>query len=128
MTFRLFIKQLLVLTLSILAAGYLFSILQGDTDVQILYAWTSLIYLLFSLFIYFYAANTSKTDKIYSFNNIVVASFVIKLFMSGGFMLLWQKNMDPQNNYHALHYIIIYIVYTIYEVYFLTKMAKNPSE
>jgi len=84
-------------------------------------------FFVFSILIFFYAYNTSASDKLYSFNNVVVASFLIKLIMSICTLLLYQKFSHPSTKSYVLHFIIVYLIYTVYEVYFLTKLAKSSE-
>lgn len=126
MTFIRFCVQILSITLVTLIVAFIVSQIYPFEDLLELYCWAGLAFVLFNGFIFFYAYTTSKSDKLFSFNNVVSASFLIKLIMSIGFLLIWEKLYDPQTNTHLLNYIIVYIIYTVYEVYFLTKLA-NPK-
>ncbi len=89
-----------------------------------LYLYAALVFVIFNVFIFFYGYTTSQSDQLFSFNNVVSASFLIKLIMSIGFLLLWERLFDPNNNMHVLNYIVVYVIFTVHEVYFLTKLAK----
>lgn len=126
MTFSLFSKQIGLLTALILSVTFLFGTLFGDNgDLFRVYGLSCACFVVFNVFIFFYAYNTSQTDNLFSFNNIVSASFLIKLFMSVGFLILFDKIFEPTTKNHVIHYLMVYLIYTAYEVYFLTKLAKN---
>lgn len=86
-----------------------------------------LSFIIFSWLIFLYAYNTSSSDHLFSYNNVVVASFLLKLVLSIGVLMLFERIFQPHNKMHILHFIIVYLIYTIYEVYFLTKLAKSSE-
>ncbi len=124
MTFSLFLKHLGLLSAILLLLAFLMTGMRLNHTLFSLYALGVVCFNLFSIFIFFYGYNTSKSDRVFSFNNVVLASFLIKLLMSIGFLLIFEKLFHPYSDDHIFHYILIYVVYTVYEVYFLTKLAR----
>ncbi len=122
-----FFRLLLYVTGVIMAWSFVISRFGSSAQTMLIYMISVVCFFLFSVLIYFYAYNTSKSDQLYSFNNVVSASFLIKLIMSICTLLLFQKFQKPQGNSYVLHFIIVYLVYTAYEVYFLTKLAKSSE-
>lgn len=122
-----FFRLLLYVTGVTLAWSLIVSQFGSSEQTMLIYVISVSCFFLFSVLIYFYAYNTSKSDQLYSFNNVVSASFIIKLIMSICTLLLFQKFQKPQGNSYVLHFIIVYLIYTAYEVYFLTKLAKSSE-
>lgn len=122
-----FFRLLLYVTGVIIAWSLVISNFGSIVQTMQIYIISVVCFFLFSVLIYFYAYNTSKSDQLYSFNNVVSASFLIKLIMSICTLLLFQKFQNPQGNSYVLHFIIVYLIYTAYEVYFLTKLAKSSE-
>jgi len=92
-----------------------------------IYLISILTFVIFSALIFLYALNTSASDHLFSFNNVVVASFLIKLILSVGMIMIFEKIFEPTSKIHILHFIIVYLIYTVYEVYFLTKLARSAE-
>lgn len=124
MRFSVFVKQIALISSALLALALWLSGMDTGNNLLWLYILGILCFVLFSLFIFFYAYNTSRSDKLFSFNNVVVASFLIKLLMSIGFLMAFEKYFTPEGNAHIFHYILLYLIFTMYEVHFLTKLAK----
>ncbi len=127
MTFRRFIELLVRTSLGLI--GWMFLMTFVDYTMQTIWIYTSSVscFFIFCTLIYFYALNTSKSDQLFSFNNVVSASFLIKMIMSIGLLMLYQKIVKPIGNSYILHFIIVYLVYTAFEVFFLTKLAKSSE-
>jgi hypothetical protein len=89
-----------------------------------LYFMVVISFVVFCTLIFMYAQKTSVSKGLLAFNNVVIASFVLKLIMSVGLILTFEWWLEPDRKYHIWHFLLIYLVYTIYETYFLTKLAK----
>ena len=122
-----FFRYLSLITLVTALWSFIISKLGTHTQTISIYAVSIGCFFFFSILIFFYAYYTSASDQLYSFNNVVSASFLIKLIMSICALMLFQKYAEPVGNAYVLHYIIVYLVYTAYEVYFLTKLAKSSA-
>lgn len=127
MKWNTFTKYLFSITigLSIWALGV--SSLGKHSHTLWIYFVAILSFIIFSFLIFLYAYNTSASDHLFSYNNVVVASFLLKLVLSIGVLMLFERVFQPVNKMHILHFIIVYLVYTIYEVYFLTKLARSSE-
>ena len=124
MTWPEFLKKLTWLTILVFLLSLMVSQFGDFRLTIIIYTFAIISFVVFSLIIFLYAYNTSSSDNLFSFNNVVVASFLIKLILSIGVIMLYEKFYNPKTDYHILHYIIVYVLYTGFEVYFLTKLAK----
>ena len=124
MSFNVFVKQLFTISLALIILALALAGFNASEALFWLYLLGILCFAVFSLFIFFYGYNTSRSDKLFSFNNVVIASFLIKLLMSIGFLMAFEKFFNPVGDSHIFHYLFLYIVYTVYEVHFLTKLAK----
>lgn len=125
MTLKLFLRQILLLSALLMALAILITRFQFTVPLFWLYLLGTVTFVLFSVFIFFYAMTTSRSDYLFSFNNVVIASFLIKLLMVIGFLMAFDKYFTPQGDSHILHYLFLYVVFTAYEVYFLTRLARR---
>lgn len=125
MTWRVFLKYLVILTICVGLWALGISGLGKHEETIWIYGLAISGFFIFSILIFLYAYNTSASDNLFSFNNVVSASFLLKLIMSIGMIILYEKLFDPDSSMHVIHFIIVYIVFTIYEVYFLTKLARS---
>lgn len=125
MTFGLYIKQSAIIYALIILLAYLIGLFVDDEHVTDLYLLASLGFFLFNTCMYLYAEKVSRTTSLYSFNSVIVASFLFKLVLSIIFLYLWNRAFRPTTGVHILHYFVTYIVFTTHEVYFLTILAKN---
>ena len=124
MSFKDFVKYLVLVSAGLLIVSLSITNFNTRHTLFWLYVLGIICFAVFSLFIFFYGYHTSKSDKLFSFNNVVAASFLIKLLMSIGFLMVFEKFFNPYGDSHIFHYILIYMVYTVYEVYFLTRLGK----
>lgn len=122
-----FFRYLLLISLATAGWSFIISKFSNQSQTLSIYGISIGCFFIFSILIFFYAYYTSATDQLYSFNNVVSASFLIKLIMSICTLMLFQKYREPIGNAYVLHFIIVYLIYTAYEVYFLTKLAKSSA-
>lgn len=125
MSFATYIKQCLLLTSILLLFIVAVSWLISDQALIWIYLAASVLFVLFNTGIFIYTVRISTRGNAYAFNNIIGASFIIKLILSIGFLILWNKLVQHETKIHVVHYLIVYILYTIHEVYFLTILAKR---
>ena len=124
MNWSVFLKQLFLLTGIVLLWAIIIELFDRSQLTFTIYAISCLTFVLFSLLIFLYAYNTSSSDNLFSYNNVVIVSFIVKLIMSFGVILFFERMFQPQGNWHILHFVIVYLSYTIHEVYFLTRLAR----
>jgi len=127
MTWSAFFKYLSYVTLALIIWTLGISRLGDNSHTLWIYLISILTFVIFSALIFLYALNTSASDHLFSFNNVVVASFLIKLILSVGMIMIFEKIFEPTSKIHILHFIIVYLIYTVYEVYFLTKLARSAE-
>jgi hypothetical protein len=125
MSFYTFIKQSTLLTIACCAVVLCFCWLYSDYELLKVYAAACTLFLLFNTGIFIYTSRLSTESNPYAFNNIIAASFIIKLILSVGFLITWNMVVAPTSKIHVIHYLIVYLVYTVHEVYFLTILAKK---
>jgi len=127
MTWSAFFKYLSYVTLALIIWTLGISRMGDHSHTLWIYLISILTFVIFSALIFLYALNTSASDHLFSFNNVVVASFLIKLILSVGMIMIFEKIFEPTSKIHILHFIIVYLIYTVYEVYFLTKLARSAE-
>ena len=94
----------------------------------IVYVLSILSFVLFSIGIFWWSRIIVDAGNLYTFNGVVSISFIIKLLMAIASVWNYENIANPDNDFHLLHYILIYLVYTGYEVYFLTELGhETPS-
>lgn len=124
MTFTSYTRQISVISISLLLFSVILYMLLGWQLLLPLYFMVVISFVVFCTLIFMYAQKTSVSKGLLAFNNVVIASFVLKLIMSVGLILTFEWWLEPDRKYHIWHFLLIYLVYTIYETYFLTKLAK----
>lgn len=125
MSFYTFIKQSLSLTIALCALIFCFCWFFSDYELMKVYTAASLLFLFFNTGIFSYTSRLSAVSNPFAFNNVIAASFIIKLILSIGFLIMWNILVAPESKIHVVHYLIVYLIYTIHEVYFLTILAKK---
>lgn len=125
MRFASFLKQSLIILASILLASYMIDWSLGSDKLVKVFAAASVLFVVFNTGIFLYADKVSRTTNLYSFNNVIVTSFMIKLIMSIVFLYLWDRIYQPPTGHHVMYYVLTYIIFTVHEVYFLTLLARN---
>lgn len=127
MSWNIFTKSIFTLTAILLIWTMVASNFGKNSHTMWIYIMAIFSFVIISFLIFLYAINTSASDNLFSFNNVVVASFLIKLFLSVGVIMFFERYFEPPSKNHILHFILVYIVYTIFEVYFLTKLARSSE-
>ena len=127
MSWKAFLRIVFLISFSLTVGGMIFSFLFNDISLIGIYLFGVTTFLMISLLIFLYAHNTSKSDNLFSFNNVVVVSFIFKLLLSIGVLMIFERYYQPTSKAYLLHFILIYLIYTAYEVYFLTKLARTTE-
>lgn len=125
MSWPRFLKEFGLFSVVMVAIGIVSGRMSLKTDIFWLYTVSLIVFSLFCLVIFYYARISFSTSSAYSANRIVIISFLSKLLLSVGILLLFERIFSPRGNGHILHYLFIYIFYTVFEVYFLMKLSKN---
>lgn len=86
---------------------------------------TIAFFALLSIFFYIFAKLASGSRNIYMFNNIIMATSLIKLVLCFMVIYLYHKNMQPANNYFIIPFFTLYIIYTLFELDFMGKLARK---
>jgi len=127
MTWSSFLIKLGAISLLLLAIAFLFSSTYSQLQIFDIYLFSTLIFVVFCVLIFWYAKMISRRNPSFTFFGVVSGSFMIKLLIGLVFLFLYKEWMQPADGKFALHFIIVYIIYTAYEVYFLTKLAKTTA-
>ena len=127
MSWHSFSKELSIVSVLIFILGILFSGIGKNQPILWIYILGMATFVLISLIIFLYAYNTSSSDNLFSFNNVVVASFIFKLLLSIVVIMLYERTFQVKGKVHLFHFILVYLIYTAYEVYFLTKLARSSE-
>lgn len=87
---------------------------------------TTLVFVIFSLLIFFLGDIAMKSSNKYLYNNIIVANFMFKLVLAIMVIILYNKVKSTDDNNYLFLFIIIYIFFTIFETFFMMKQS-NPK-
>jgi hypothetical protein len=82
---------------------------------------------LLTLVIYIFAKRSLKSSNKYLFNNLVILNVMVKMFVSVGIIISFQRISQPSDNWYVVPFLVLYLIYTIFETYMLTKLAKINS-
>ena len=124
MTFTTYTRQISVISIALILFSLALYMLLGWQLLLPLYLMGVVSFVVFCTLIFLYAQKTSVSKGLLAFNNVVIASFVLKLIMSVGLIMAFEWWLEPNRKYHIWHFLLIYLIFTIYETYFLTKLAK----
>ena len=127
MTWSTFTRHLVWISAALVLWSFIISRFGHERHILYIYLISVASFILFSYLIFLYAVNTSKSDDLFSFNNVVVASFLCKLILSIGLIIVFDMLVRPPDRNHILHFIVVYVAYTAYEVHFLTRLAKSSE-
>ena len=92
-----------------------------------IYVASSALFLGINIVLYISTILPTTIKNPYGFNNVIGASFLIKLVLSLAFLSIWKYKVSNQSEDHIIHFLLVYLIYTAHEVYFLTKLAKNQE-
>lgn len=86
---------------------------------------TVILFILVSIGLYYAAANAARARNKHAFTNLVSVSVFGKMALAVGYLLVYQKVMQPTNEWYVGIFLLCYIVYTVFEVWFMTGLAKT---
>lgn len=118
-----YLRQEISLTVATIGISQLIYRMTGEPHIATFYLVATLIFFVSNVGILIYAHRLSRRPDVHQYSSIISASFVVKLFLTGLLIYLWNAYSPRRIPFLALHYFILYIVYTIHEVYFLTRLA-----
>jgi len=85
-------------------------------------SWTTvLIFIVFSVLIYFMANYSAKQKNKNLFSSVVLIALLFKMILCILVVGIYVKVYQPTSNFFLIPFFAIYILYTIFEVYFMTR-------
>ena len=85
-------------------------------------------FFIFNVLLFFFAIDTSKSRNLFSFNNTVILSLILKLVMAMSILMIYERVVGKVSTFHAVFFLLIYIIYTAFEVHYLMKLARSKAE
>lgn len=116
--------SLVTLATAILLAGIHFYAPQARVHGNFAIA-TVVLFLVICIGLYFAGASTARAKNKHAFTNLVSISVFGKMVVALGFLLLYQKVENPQNEWFVGIFLLCYVVYTGFEVWFMTRLART---
>ncbi|MCB9343437.1 MAG: hypothetical protein R3A50_11570 [Saprospiraceae bacterium] len=84
-----------------------------------------LFFMVICIGLYFAGSSSARSKNKYAFTNLVSVSVFGKMVVAIGFLLLYQKVSNPQNQWFVGIFLFCYMIYTIFEVWFMSKLARS---
>jgi hypothetical protein len=126
MTTKSFFLNLAIVTIgtALLLTGLHFYAPQARSHGQFAVA-TVILFVLVCVGLYFAGSSTARAKNKFAFTNLVSISVFGKMVMAVGFLFLYQKVANPQNEWFVGIFLLCYIIFTAFEVWFMTKLART---
>ncbi len=124
MSIRQFYIQLAFITGITGLILYLFTRLAGFGS-----GWFPLVglvfFFLFSILIFHLGLNSAGHQDKNRFTGVVMGMIFLKLVLTLGIVLVYDKMIAPLAIQHVLSFLIVYLFFTFFEVYFMSKLARR---
>lgn len=86
---------------------------------------TVLLFILVCVGLYYAGASAARARNKHAFTNLVSVSVFGKMALAVAYLFLYQKVMQPANEWYVGIFLLCYVVYTGFEVWFMTGLAKT---
>jgi hypothetical protein len=121
---RRFFSQLLLLTLLTGLVVFFLLIFEPFSPHKILSYASLLFFAALTAGIYFPAAKAAQSNDRNAFTRLVMVFTFVKMFLTAGLVIAYQRLAQPENNYFLVPFFLTYIVFTVFETIFMSKLAK----
>lgn len=85
---------------------------------------TVILFLLVCMGLYYAGANAARARNKHAFTNLVSVSVFGKMALAVAYLFLYQKVMQPANEWYVGIFLLCYVVYTVFEVSFMSRLAR----
>lgn len=82
-------------------------------------------FFLFSILIFHLGLNSAGHQDKNRFTGVVMGMIFLKLVLTLGLVIVYDKMVAPLGIQHVLSFLIAYLFYTFFEVYFMSKLARR---
>lgn len=121
-----FIKSLIVLNIGLIIVLVGLHLIPAFVEYKDLSIYLLIFFIIQSIIVYSIGQRAVHSKNIYTYNNIIILNFAMKLFISFIILAIYYKIKQPQDHYFVIPFAIIYLAYTIYETYFMV-LQSNPK-
>lgn len=84
-----------------------------------------IFFFLFSILIFHLGLNSAGHQDRNRFTGVVMGMIFLKLVLTLGIVLFYDKMVAPLGIHHVLSFLIAYLFFTFFEVYFMSKLARR---
>ena len=121
-----FFKRLAILTAAVVAALALLhsSAAQARPHAPFAAATVGLFFLI-CVGLFYAGLSAMRSTNRYAFNNLVSVSVFGKMVLAIAFLFVYQRVMQPVNQWFVGIFLLCYIAYTVFEVWFMTRLARS---
>lgn len=86
---------------------------------------TVLLFIVVCVGLYYAGRSAARARNKHAFTNLVSVSVFGKMALAVAYLFLYQKVMQPANEWFVGIFLLCYAVYTGYEVWFMTRLART---
>ncbi|HNR07896.1 MAG TPA: hypothetical protein PKM27_11320 [Saprospiraceae bacterium] len=84
-----------------------------------------IFFFLFSILIFHLGLHSAGHQDKNRFTGVVMGMIFLKLVLTLGIVLVYDKMIAPLGIQHVLSFLIAYLFFTFFEVYFMSKLARR---
>jgi hypothetical protein len=103
--------------------GVLTVLLPGSPELRPLSIATVTLFVIICTILYFTGRKAAQSRNKNAFNGLITISVFGKMLLSVGFLLAYQKSVQPADHWYVGVFLLVYTVYTGFEVWFMQKLA-----
>ncbi len=122
-----FATRLGLITILSIALIFALNFLPQISEAQSLSWTTILIFIVFSILIYFMANYSANQKNKNLFSSVILMGLLFKMVLCVLVVGIYVKVYQPTSNFFLIPFFAIYVLYTIFEVYFMTRIGKNEG-
>ncbi len=123
-----FFKNLIILSLGL----GLIVLLQSFIPIlekHLLLSVSSLIFFIFfTIGVYFLAEKAAQSPNLNTFSSVVLGVIFIKMVFILFIIMIYKKQVNPDEAWFLIPFFLIYLAFTIFEVYFMSKLGRIKPE
>ncbi len=86
-----------------------------------------ILFFLLSVGVFYLGKYTARSTNRHTFTNVILGFTIVKMFLSGGGILMYALLAEPQDKLFILPFFLIYLLYTVFEVYVLIRLAQETG-
>lgn len=124
MTKSVFFKNLILISLGLglMVTAQAFIPLLAE---HLMLSISSLIFFIgFTVGVYFLAERAAHSSNLHTFSSVILGVIFIKMVFILFIIVLYKKEVNPENSWFLIPFFLIYLAFTIFEVYFMSKLGR----